>query len=99
MGRYFLTNKAVEDLAKIWDYTYEVWSENQADHYYKLLLSCCHKLSQTPSLGKKYEDIHHGLLGYKTSHHIIFYREIQLGQIEVVRILHGRMDLKNRIRG
>lgn len=97
MARYFLTNRAVEDLSKIWDYTYEVWSENQADIYYKLLLDCCQKLSQTPSVGKKYESIHNGLLGCKASHHIIFYRKIQLGEIEIVRILHGRMDLKNRI--
>ena len=34
MAEYKLTNKAVEDLSKIWDYTFEVWSENQADKYY-----------------------------------------------------------------
>lgn len=38
MAKYLLTNKAVEDLSKIWDYTYEVWSENQADRYYTLML-------------------------------------------------------------
>ncbi|PIX07572.1 MAG: type II toxin-antitoxin system RelE/ParE family toxin, partial [Flavobacteriales bacterium CG_4_8_14_3_um_filter_35_10] len=26
MAEYKLTNKAVEDLSKIWDYTFEVWS-------------------------------------------------------------------------
>ena len=31
MANYFLTNKAVDDLSKIWDYSYEVWSENQAE--------------------------------------------------------------------
>lgn len=29
--------------------------------------------------------------------HIIFYRIIQFRGIEVLRILHGRMDLKNRM--
>ena len=33
MAKYHLTNKAVDDLSEIWDYTYEVWSENQADKY------------------------------------------------------------------
>ena len=30
MAEYKLTKKAVEDLVKIWDYTFEVWSKNQA---------------------------------------------------------------------
>ena len=34
MARYKLTNKAVEDLAQIWNYTFNKWSENQADTYY-----------------------------------------------------------------
>ena len=34
MASFHLTNKAVEDLAEIWNYTIDKWSENQADHYY-----------------------------------------------------------------
>ena len=41
MANYKLTNKAVEDLAKIWDYTFEKWSEQQADKYYALLIDSC----------------------------------------------------------
>ena len=39
MTEYKLTNKAVEDLSRIWDYTFEVWSEKQADNYYEGLIS------------------------------------------------------------
>ena len=35
MAKYFLTNKAVEDLSKIYEYTFELWSQNQADKYYE----------------------------------------------------------------
>ncbi len=38
MAKFRLTNKAVEDLAGIWNYTFDTWSENQADKYYKTLL-------------------------------------------------------------
>ncbi|WP_417943207.1 type II toxin-antitoxin system RelE/ParE family toxin [Flavobacterium sp. RS13.1] len=41
MAKYYLTNKAVEDLSEIWDYTIEVWSEMQAENYYGLLLLTC----------------------------------------------------------
>jgi len=34
MAKYELTNKAVADLNGIWEYTFENWSENQADRYY-----------------------------------------------------------------
>jgi hypothetical protein len=45
MAKYFLTNKAVEDLSNIWDYTYEVWSESQAGKYYKLFIGFCKEIS------------------------------------------------------
>ena len=38
MAEYKLTNKAVEDLSKIWDFTFEVWSKKQADKYYEYLI-------------------------------------------------------------
>ena len=47
MAKYNLTNKAVEDLAKIWDYTFEQWSEQQADNYYEMLIQC--RLVSKPS--------------------------------------------------
>lgn len=52
MAKYILTNKAVEDISKIWDYTYEVWSENQADSYYELLIEACENIAKNLQLGK-----------------------------------------------
>ncbi len=31
MAKYQLTNKAVEDLTNIWEYTVDTWLERQAD--------------------------------------------------------------------
>jgi toxin ParE1/3/4 len=45
MGKYILSNKAVEDLSTIWDYTFEEWSETQADKYYCMLLDYCQDLA------------------------------------------------------
>ncbi|MCW3093653.1 MAG: plasmid stabilization protein [Ferruginibacter sp.] len=97
MAKYFLTNKAVEDLSKIWDYTYEVWSENQADKYYMMLIDSCKQVSEHPDMGKNYHEIGHDILGLEAGKHIIFYRITKSAEIEVLRILHGRMDLKNRL--
>ncbi len=97
MTQFKLTNKAVEDLSKIWDYTFEVWSERQADKYYESLISNCKEIAENPDLGKIYEGITQGLFGLKTNRHIIFYRTLNDDYVEITRFLHERMDLKNRI--
>jgi toxin ParE1/3/4 len=97
MAEYRLTNKAVEDLSKIWDYSYEVWSEKQADKYFNTVIIKCQEIADNPSLGKKYDGVAKQLLGMKTNRHIIFYRTINPNFVEITRILHERMDLKKRI--
>ena len=52
MANYRFTRKAVEDLSYIWNYTYDNWSEHQADTYYQLLIESCEIISQDPDIGK-----------------------------------------------
>ncbi|MCG2793201.1 MAG: type II toxin-antitoxin system RelE/ParE family toxin [Weeksellaceae bacterium] len=81
MARYKLTNKAVEDLSNIWDYTYEVWSETQADKYYFELLEACRILTKDPNLGKNYTEIDKDVFGYNSGQHIIFFRIMSENEI------------------
>ena len=97
MAKYKLTYKAVDDLTDIWNYTFDKWSENQADKYYLMLLENCNEVAFNPELGKKYSVIAENLLGFKAGRHIIFYRKIEENEVEITRILHEQMDLKNRI--
>ncbi|MCC5929319.1 MAG: type II toxin-antitoxin system RelE/ParE family toxin [Cyclobacteriaceae bacterium] len=97
MAEYKLTNKAVDDLNGIWDYTADEWSEEQADKYYNMLLNTCQDIANNPDLGKNYDGITTDLFGLKANRHIIFYRKTKSDPIEITRILHGRMDLKNRL--
>ena len=97
MAKFEITNKAVEDLSKIWDYTFEVWSEKKANVYYEMLILICQEIADNPGLGKNYEGIAPNLLGIKANRHIIFYRTINKNHVEITRILHGRMDLKEKI--
>ena len=96
MLNYFLTNKAVEDLSDIWLYTYNVWSEKQADNYYNLLTDSFNDIASNPSIGKKFIEIDHVIQGYYVGKHIIFYKNIN-ENIEIIRILHQNMDLKRRL--
>lgn len=89
MAKFYLTNKAVEDLGEIWNYTVETWSENQAEIYYSLLIDSCQELANKPNQGKSYAIVETNVLGFKTGQHVIFYRVVTEKEIEVVRILHG----------
>jgi toxin ParE1/3/4 len=98
MAKFFLTQKAIDDLSKIWNYTYNKWSEEQADKYYYQILLTCQELAENPEMGKKYEEIDSGILGFKIQKHILFYRNGKKQSIEILRILHVQMDLKNRMK-
>jgi toxin ParE1/3/4 len=94
---YKLTNRAVDDLSQIWEHTYNYWSESQADKYYDMLLDSCEEIGNCPELGRVYSGVIKNLLGYKVGRHIIFYCRNNEYEVEIIRILHEQMDLKNRI--
>ena len=98
MTKYFLTNKANEDLDEIWEYTFDEWSEMQADKYYFEILNGCQLIAENQNLGKIYPEIDNNLFGYLINKYIIFYQTISKFEILVVRILHPKMDLKSRIK-
>ena len=98
MTKYNLTNEAVEDLTDIWNYTFEHWSEKQADIYYNTMLNKCQYIATKPNIGKNYNGISNELFGLKVNKHIIFYRKFTNKSIEITRILHERMDLKNQLK-
>ena len=97
MAKFSFTNRALDDLIEIWDYTVDQWSEIQAEKYYNLIMASCMDLANNPQLGKSYNVISQNILGYKCGEHIIFYQEIVKNEIEIARVLHGMMDLKSKI--
>ena len=97
MAKITLRQEAINDLTDIWEYTLIEWSENQAEKYYETIKKSCKEIAKNPSIGKKYIEISKYLLGLQSGKHIIFYHLISADEIEVIRILHERMDLKNRL--
>ena len=97
-GKFILSRKAIADLEEIWNCTAEQWSEQQAGRYYELLVQACRDAARLPASNPTYEVILPGLHGMHVGKHIIFYRTTTGSAIEVVRILHQRMDLPNRLK-
>jgi toxin ParE1/3/4 len=97
MAKVILRQEAIDDLNNIWKYTFEKWSETQADKYYTMLKLSCKEIGVNPEIGKDYNIIYNNLLGLHSGRHIIFYQLVDEDEIEVIRILHEEMDLKNRL--
>lgn len=97
MVKVILRQEAIDDLTDIWNYTLWEWSERQAEKYYEAIKFACKEIGENPGIGKNYTEISKHLFGLKSGRHIIFYHQISEDEIEVIRILHERMDLKSRI--
>jgi toxin ParE1/3/4 len=94
--KFKLTRKAKSDLDDIWNYTQIRWGAEQADIYIDILYNRFLWLTRNPSLWRQRDDIVEGLYSYHESSHIIFFRRYDKG-IEIVRILHGRMDVQRHL--
>ena len=93
---FVIAKKAVIDLEEIWLYTVEKWSVEQADRYYKLIFDEIDYICKNIDTGKSMEHVRKGYRASKVKSHLIFYRVLN-NTIEVIRILHERMDIENRL--
>ncbi len=98
MLKYKLSKSAVKDLNNIWSYTVKKWSLNQADKYYNSLVKVFQDIANNPNEGKNYDGVSSDLLGFRIGKHIIFYQILDKEFIEIIRILHGSMDLKSKLK-
>jgi toxin ParE1/3/4 len=94
---YAISRKATEDLEQIWVYTYFQWSEQQADKYYNSLIEKIEFLAKNVFAGHKIDYIIEGYRCYAAMQHLIFYTVLSDETINIIRILHKKMDIPNRL--
>ena len=96
MTRYVLSPAARADMEDIWRYSVERWSAAQAERYVLAIRDACDDLASGVQAGQDAGDIRAGYRRLRVGSHVLFFR--QSGRvIEVVRILHQRMDLPSRL--
>ncbi|MFY8127078.1 MAG: type II toxin-antitoxin system RelE/ParE family toxin [Chitinophagaceae bacterium] len=96
---YKLSVEAKKDLQNIWLYSLETWSIDQADRYINLLIDEMEYLAINPETGKVLNHIREDYLCSKVKSHLIFYRKLKKKKtIEIIRILHQRMDIATRLK-
>lgn len=89
-----LTNKALEDLREIGRYTERRWGREQRNHYLAILDRGVHDLAAAPLSGRDCSALRPNYRKWPVGKHIVFYRTIEPDQIEIVRVLHERMDVE-----
>jgi toxin ParE1/3/4 len=90
---YGLSPLAALDLGRIWDYSAEHWGADQADLYVRQIGMACADLASGRKQGRSIDLLRAGYLRYPTGSHVLFYRWGTGRRMEVVRILHQRMDV------
>ncbi len=96
--KYKISVKAFEDIENIWLYTFENWSLEQADRYVNLIFDEIEYLSDNPTSGKDFSHVRKHYRCSKVKSHLVLYRFIEnQNEIEIIRVLHERMDIENRL--
>lgn len=97
MSEYIISEKALEDINKIWIYTAENWSVEQADRYYNAIIDEIEYIVQKFDMALDSGRIRKSYKYSKIKSHLIFFKKNKSNEIEVVRVLHERMNIGNRL--
>lgn len=93
MKRWQLTPAARADLTDIWNYTTEQWGESQAERYIRQIESDLTAAVDGSTSVRAIGD----LLRIRSVHHLCIFRQLPGGNIEVIRVLHERMDIDRHL--
>ncbi len=97
MKPYRLTRLAQSDLEGIWRYTVEQHSSRQADKYLDGLLASFEAIAENPTKGKSIDAVRPGYKKLTYGKHNIFFRLATENVVEIIRVLHVRMDIETRL--
>jgi len=97
MSGVVLSPKAKADLSDIWDYTYSEWGAEQAEKYVRELWAVIQE--QTCDLTKAIDigDVRKGYMKVRSGSHAVFLKVTRDGVVDVVRILHKKMDFDRHL--
>lgn len=97
MSEVLLSPKAKADLSDIWDYTCAEWGADQAEKYVLDLWAAMQ--GQTQDLTKSVDigDVRKGYRKVRSGSHVIFFKVPRAGVVDVVRILHQKMDFDRHL--
>jgi len=96
VSQVVLSPKAKSDLSEIWDYTLAEWGIDQAEKYVRDLWDAMQQQACDSSTSTDISDVRNGYRKVISGSHVIFFKLTDDG-IDVVRILHQRMDFERHL--
>lgn len=96
MSEVILSPRARLDLSEIWDYTASQWGIDQAEKTVRDVWSTMEHATSDPAKPLDIGDVRKGYRKVRSGSHVIFFKETGSG-IDVVRILHQRMDFERQL--
>ena len=96
MGTYRLSQKAEEDIIRIYQYGVMRFGETQADQYYDAFFERFESIAKSPHLYPSADDIRQGYRKSVCGTDTIYYQIEETGTVEITRIL-GSQDIENAL--
>jgi len=97
VSRYLLSPAAHADLEQIWDDTHHRWGVDQTEEYLRELQHAIDRAAANPAIGRACEQIRPGYRSLAAGSHTLLYRATADGIIDVVRVLHQRLDVDRHL--
>jgi toxin ParE1/3/4 len=93
-ARLVWSPEAEDDLVSIWRHGAEAWTEELADNHLFKIEAACDRLLDDPMVGRPRHELMTGMRSLPVRPHVVFY-QLSKRTIEVVRVLHQRMDVEH----
>lgn len=93
MKTFRLSRAADADLRKIAEYTLHEWGVKQRDAYIKEMFRAFTQLSKTPQIAARIDFVREDYRKFPQGSHVIYFRECKGSAIEIIRVLHKKMDV------
>lgn len=95
MPTFRLRAAAERDLINIGLESRARWGEAQMRRYLTELDRAFHTLAEMPGPGLPVDEVRPGYRRLRQGSHLIFYLPTEAGDVDIVRVLHERMDYEN----
>jgi toxin ParE1/3/4 len=92
-----ITPLARADIKNIGRYTQTTWDLAQRDIYLRAFAVIFDQMRDGTILGRARDEIRANLLCHPCNKHIIFFRRTDAGDIQILRVLHERMDFAHHL--
>jgi toxin ParE1/3/4 len=97
MRRIILSPKAKVDLSQVWDYTFAEWGAEQSEKYIRELWAAIEEQCSDLTKSVDISDVRKGYRKVRSGSHVIFFKVTKGGILDVVRILHQKMDFDRHL--